>query len=79
MTPSAHSLLEDAALFLGVPLNSFIISAATEKASEVLAKERLITLSPQDAAFVAERMANPKKPNAYLRKAVKEVRNRVKF
>jgi uncharacterized protein (DUF1778 family) len=77
MTPKAHAVVEDAAAVLGVPLNSFIISAAVEKASDVLAKERLITLSPRDAEFVAERIEKPGKPNKFLINAVKQARSRI--
>jgi uncharacterized protein (DUF1778 family) len=77
MTPSTHAVLEDAASFLGVPLNSFIISAAIEKASDVLAKERLISLSPRDADFVSEQMNRAAKPNAFARKAIKQARGRI--
>jgi uncharacterized protein (DUF1778 family) len=77
MTPKAHAVVEDAAAVLGVPLNSFIISAAVEKASDVLAKERLITLSPRDAEFVAERIEKPGKPNKFLTNAVKQARTRI--
>lgn len=77
MTPKAHAVVEDAAAVLGVPLNSFIISAAVEKAADVLAKERLITLSPRDAEFVAERIEKPGKPNKFLIKAVKQARSRI--
>src|SRR5687768_445795 len=37
---SVHEVLENAAAILGVPLNSFIVTAAVEKASSLLAAER---------------------------------------
>ena len=77
MTPKAHAVVEDAAAVLGVPLNSFIISAAVEKASDVLARERLITLSPRDAEFVAGKMEKPGKPNKFLTNAIKQARSRI--
>lgn len=77
MTPKAHAVLEDAAAVLGVPLNSFIISAAVEKASDVLARERLISLTPRDAEFLAERIERPGKPNKFLINAVKQARSRI--
>jgi uncharacterized protein (DUF1778 family) len=77
MTPKAHAVVEDAAAVLGVPLNSFVISAAVEKASDVLAKERLITLSPRDAEFVAERIEKPGKPTKFLINAVRQARSRI--
>jgi uncharacterized protein (DUF1778 family) len=77
MTPKAHAVVEDAAAVLGVPLNSFIISAAVEKATDVLARERFITLSPRDAEFITARMEKPGKPNRFLVNAVKNARSRI--
>ena len=58
-------------------LNSFIISATVEKASDVLAGEQQITLSPRDAEFVTGKMEKPGKPNKFLINAVKQARSRI--
>ena len=63
---NSHAILEEAAAFLGVPLNSFLISAAMEKAEDILAGERIIKLGRKDA----ELMEKPSAPNTELLKAV---------
>ncbi len=77
VTTSVQSMLEEAAAFLGVPLNSFLVSAAVEKAGDVLAKERSIKLTARDAEFLSELMENPPEPNPYLIKAASELKSRV--
>ena len=69
VSPSVQSVLEEAAAFLGVPLNSFIVSSAVEKAADVLATERTIKLSRQDAELFASMMETPPGPNKALLKA----------
>ncbi|MDB6131766.1 MAG: hypothetical protein JWM59_9 [Verrucomicrobiales bacterium] len=76
VTTSVQSMLEEAAAFLGVPLNSFLVSAAVEKAGDVLAKERSIKLTPRDAEFLSELMEHPPKPNAYLLAAAAGLKSR---
>ena len=63
---------------MGVPLNSFLVSAAVEKAGDVLAKERVIKLGQQDTERFIQMMENPPEPNAYLLKAMAEVKSRVR-
>jgi len=67
---SVQKVLEDAAAILGVPLNSFIVTAAVEKASSLLAAERSIKLSPEDARFLERLLENPPEPVTALRAAV---------
>lgn len=78
VTNSVQSMLEEAAAFLGVPLNSFLVSAAVEKAVDVLAKERSIKLTSRDAEFLSELMENPPEPNAYLLAAVSGLKSRAR-
>jgi uncharacterized protein (DUF1778 family) len=78
VTHSVQSMLEEAAAFMGVPLNSFLVSAAVEKAGDVLAKERIIKLGQQDTERFVQMMENPPEPNAYLLKAMAEVKSRVR-
>jgi uncharacterized protein (DUF1778 family) len=75
---SVQSVLEEAAAYMGVPLNSFLVSAAVEKAGEVLAAERIIRLSRRDAEFFASVMENPPGPNQALRKAAQTYRNTIR-
>ena len=78
VTASVQSVLEEAAAFLGVPLHSFIVSAAVEKASDVLAAERRIKLGRQDAEFLARVMENPPEPAAALLAAAKKHRQMIR-
>ena len=78
VTTSVQSLLEEAAAFLGVPLNSFVVSAAVEKASELLETERQIKLGKEDAELFISLMDNPPGPNAALVKAAKTYREMVR-
>ena len=66
---SVQTMLEDAATFLGVTLNSFLVSAAVEKAGDVLAAERVIKLGRNDVEFMERLMDNPPEPNAALKAA----------
>lgn len=77
VTSSVQSMLEEAAAFLGVPLNSFLVSAAVEKAGDVLAKERTIKLTARDSEFLSSLMENPPEPNDYLLKAASDLKFRV--
>ena len=78
VTHSIQSLLEEAAAFMGVPLNSFLVSAAVEKAGDVLAKERVIKLGRQDAEMLDGMMEYPPEPNAFLLKAMTDAKSRVR-
>ena len=72
-----QATLEEAAAFLGVPVNSFVVTAAMEKAGDVLAKERVIQLTDRDAEFLIELMEDPPAPNAALCQAVVGLDSRV--
>jgi uncharacterized protein (DUF1778 family) len=77
VTPSVQSLLEEAAACLGIPLNSFVVSAAVEKAGAVLETERVIRLSREDAELFARTLDNPSGPNESLLKAAQTYRGAV--
>lgn len=66
---SVQSLLEEAAASIGVPLNSFVVTAAVEKAYELLASERSIKLGFKDAELFSQLLDNPPAPNAALLEA----------
>ena len=72
-----QSMLEEAAAFLGVPVNSFVVSAAVEKAGDVLANERSIKLTARDAQFLSELMEQPPQPSAYALDAAAALSSRV--
>ena len=61
---SVQAVLEEAAAAMGVPLNSFVVTAAVEKAHDLLAAERSIKLGRQDGELFAELLENPPAPNA---------------
>ena len=70
---------EAAASTLGVSLNSFMVSVVAREATEVLAKERTIKLSPRDAEFISHIMETPPEPTAYALRAAADLRNRVEL
>lgn len=61
--------LEEAAALVGVSVSQFVIQAATEKARTVIDSYMRISLSRRDAAFVANLLSMPPKPNEALRRA----------
>ncbi|MFN0299325.1 MAG: DUF1778 domain-containing protein [Burkholderiales bacterium] len=65
----AHELLERAAEIYGVTVSQFIVQAAVKEAQAVLARERLIRLSIEDARVLAKAMVRPPAPNAKRKKA----------
>jgi uncharacterized protein (DUF1778 family) len=68
---SIQLVLEQAAAYLGVPLNSFVVTAAVEKANELLAAERAIQLGRKDAELFAKLLENPPAPSPALLEAGK--------
>lgn len=74
---SVQNVLEEAAACMGVPVNSFLVSAAVEKANKVLEAERTIHLTPRDAEFIAQLVQNPPQPNAALREAARAYREMI--
>jgi uncharacterized protein (DUF1778 family) len=71
---SVHIILEEAAAYVGVPLNSFIVSAAVEKAGAILAADRNIKLSREDAEIFSRVLENRSGPNEALLRAAKKHR-----
>jgi len=69
---SVQALLEEAAAYMGVPLNSFLVSAAVEKAGDVLTMERVIKLGQRDAELIEQMVQNPPEPNGALLEAFAE-------
>ena len=66
---SVQSILQEAAASMGVPLNSFVVTAAVEKALDLLAAERSLQLGRRDAELFAQLLENPRAPNAALLEA----------
>lgn len=61
--------LQEAADLSGATLNQFLIQAALEKAEKIIAREKTLHISENDAAMLINLLDNPSKPNAALVKA----------
>jgi uncharacterized protein (DUF1778 family) len=75
---STQAVLEQAAAYLGVPLNSFVVSAAVEKANELLAAERAIHLGRKDAELFAKLLDAPPAPSPGILEARKAYREMIR-
>ena len=73
-----QKLLSQAAALAGMSsINSFVLSAAIEKAKKIIEQERSLKLSQRDALMLVEALDAPVKPNARLQQASR--RYRIKF
>ncbi|TCS40990.1 DUF1778 domain-containing protein [Reinekea marinisedimentorum] len=67
-----QDLLAKAAAISGVSsINSFVLSAAIEKAKQVIEREETLKLSQADAILLMEALDKPPTPNAKLKAAAK--------
>ncbi len=65
-----QALLSQAAGLVGMSsINSFVLSAAIEKAKEIIEHERSLTLSQRDAIVLVQALDAPAKPNTRLQQA----------
>ncbi|MCE7566910.1 DUF1778 domain-containing protein [Aliivibrio fischeri] len=65
-----QELLSQAAAIAGMSsINSFVLSAAVEKAKTIMERERALQLSQQDAMTLMTALDQPGKPNSNLQKA----------
>ncbi|WP_257252857.1 MULTISPECIES: DUF1778 domain-containing protein [unclassified Endozoicomonas] len=63
-------LLAEAAAIIGVSsINSFVLSAAIEKAKQIMDSERSLKLSQQDALLLVQALDKDLKPNPRLKQA----------
>jgi uncharacterized protein (DUF1778 family) len=69
--PSVRELIAQAAQAVGATVNQFLVQSAVEKATEVLERERVISLSSRDAETIFELMENPPEPSERLREALR--------
>jgi uncharacterized protein (DUF1778 family) len=60
---------QEAADLTGATLNQFMVQAALEKAEKLIAREKNIYFSKNDAAMIVNLLDNPAKPNAALVRA----------
>jgi uncharacterized protein (DUF1778 family) len=65
-----QELLSQAAAIAGMSsINSFVLSAAVEKAKQIIERERALKLSQRDAMMLMDALDEPAKPNARLQQA----------
>ena len=64
-------LLKDASMLEGVDLSSFVISAATQKAREVIGHAESITLNSDEYKKFLQIISNPPKASADLKDLMK--------
>lgn len=64
----------EAASLTGSTLNQFLVSAAIDRANEVLERERAINHNFEAAKIVLDLIANTPKPNESLKKAMRRRR-----
>ena len=69
--------LSVAADIMGATLNQFLIQAALEKAESVIEKDKMIFLSHKDAQVFFDALDNPPEPNAKLKYAFENYRNKI--
>jgi len=71
-----QELLTKAAALMGIfSINSFVLSAATEKAKKIIQKENSLKLSSRDALLFVDALDRPE-ANARLTKAMKKYENK---
>jgi uncharacterized protein (DUF1778 family) len=68
--------LQEAADLTGSTLNQFMVQAALEKAEKLIAREKIIYFSKNDAAMIINLLDKPAKPNAALVRAFERFKQR---
>ncbi|MEA2047161.1 MAG: DUF1778 domain-containing protein [Campylobacterota bacterium] len=67
-----QELLSRAAALSGISsINSFVLSAAIEKANKIMEREETLKLSKRDAMLLVDALDRPAKPNKKLNEAFK--------
>ena len=75
-----QNLLTQAAALAGISsINSFVLSAAIEKAKEIIERERSIKLSQRDALVLIEALDAIPKPNARLQQASRHYKDKIQL
>jgi uncharacterized protein (DUF1778 family) len=77
LDPNAKRKLEKAASVSGRSVSRFIIESALESAEETIRAEETMTLSARDTDLFFDAILDPPRPNAKLRRATKDYRDRV--
>ena len=72
-----QELLSQAAAIAGMSsINSFVLSAAVEKAKTIIERERALQLSQQDTMTLMAALDQPAKPNSKLQSAATRYKNK---
>ncbi|MBE0379142.1 type II toxin-antitoxin system TacA family antitoxin [Pseudoalteromonas prydzensis] len=72
-----QELLSQAAAIAGMSsINSFVLSAAVEKAKTIMERERALQLSQQDTMTLMAALDQPAKPNSKLQSAATRYKNK---
>ena len=72
VSTDTQELLSKAAALMGVSsINSFVLSAAIEKAKKIMDKEETLSLSQEDTRLFMDALDSPAVANARLTKAFK--------
>jgi len=72
-----QELLTQAAAIAGMSsINSFVLSAAVEKAKTIMERERALQLSQQDTMTLMAALDQPAKPNSKLQSAATRYKNK---
>ncbi|MCW7552898.1 DUF1778 domain-containing protein [Endozoicomonas gorgoniicola] len=67
-----RELLSQAAAIIGMnSINSFVLSAAIEKARQIMDRERSLKLSQEDAMLLIKALDEESSPNSRLKQAAK--------
>lgn len=75
---STQDLLTQAAALAGISsINSFVLSAAIEKAKDIIERERSLKLSQRDASMLIEALDSTPKLNTRLQQASRLYKNKV--
>ena len=73
-----QELLSKAAALMGVSsINSFVLSAAIEKATKIMEREETLNLSKKDAKLFVEALDKPAAANANLTEAFKAYEKKI--
>ncbi len=78
MDAEEKDVIAKAAALMGTTMAGFVRAAAKEKAQQLLERESRITLSQQDFTAFASALDGAFTPNAALRKAVSQAREKVR-
>jgi uncharacterized protein (DUF1778 family) len=62
---------------VGTTLNQFLIQAALEKAENIIDKNKIIYLSKKDTKVFFDALDNPPEPNAKIKSAVNQYKNKI--